>query len=127
MPRPALVDDALSVDGVRLPAEGAGSRAIDAALTDGVLSAGELDRLGVGWVLVEHRTPGRLPRLPPGTAVLDGPDLSLVRLSPPQSVTVDARRAQAVVAAHVGFATLAAAATIGYLGAPFRRRGYPQS
>jgi hypothetical protein len=126
LPRPVLVDDALSVRGVRLPAEGAGSRAIDAALADDVLSAGELDRLGVGWVLVEHRTPGRLPRLPPGTAEFDGPDLHLVRLSHPQSVTVDTRRAQAVTAAHLSFAALAAAATLGHLGIPFHRRGYPR-
>jgi hypothetical protein len=126
MPRPALVDDALTVGGVRLPAEGAGSRAVDAALADGVLSAGELDRLGVGWVLVEHRTPGRLPRLPPGTVVLDGPDLYLLRLGHPRPVTVDTRRAQAVTAAHLGFAALASAATFGYLGTSFRRRGCSQ-
>lgn len=84
LPRPALVDDALSVRGVRLPAEGAGARAVTADLADGVLTADELARLGVGWVLVERGTPGRLPVLPAAPlvrAVVDGPDALLLQVA----------------------------------------------
>ena len=80
LPRQSIVSDALTVSGHRLPEEGLGARAIAVDLTDGRLSADTLGSLSIGWVLVEHGTPGRLPALPPGwTAAIDGPQLTLLR------------------------------------------------
>jgi hypothetical protein len=84
LPRQSIVSDALTVADQRLPEEGLGALAIAADLADGALSDGQLRSLAIGWVLIEHGTPGRLPALPPGwTAVLAGPDLSLLRAPDP--------------------------------------------
>jgi hypothetical protein len=102
LPRPTLVDDALTVGAVRLPAEGAASRAVGVALADGVLTADEAAGQGIGWVLVEHGTPGALPALPAGSAVVDGPDLTLVRLPhPPHVPAVPAWQRLCVIGAHL--------------------------
>ena len=80
LPRPSLVSDALTVAGRRLPEEGPGARAVQADLADGTLSSARLRSLAVGWVLIEHGTPGIVPRLPAGwRTVVSGPQLSLLR------------------------------------------------
>ncbi len=106
-PRPTLVDDALSVDGRRLAAEGIASRAIATALADDRLDRAELAAQGVGWVLVEHGTAGVLPQLtgrPSPRPVFSGPDLTLYRVDDPAPVPVGRARALTVLAAHLGYA-----------------------
>jgi hypothetical protein len=84
LPRQSIVSDALTVAGRRLPEEGLGARVIAADLVDGALSDSGLRSLAVGWVLIERRTPGRLPVLPAGwSAVVDGPELALLRAPEP--------------------------------------------
>ncbi|WP_088287640.1 hypothetical protein [Kineosporia sp. A_224] len=141
LPRPALVDDALSVGGTRLPAEGAGARAVAAGLEDGVLTADELGRLGVGWVLVERGTPGRVPVLPAAPlvrTVVDGPDALLLRVAAQPAGTssgpgpvlpagpTDGRR-RTVTAAHLIYGLVGVLAAVGQLrrglrGAASRKR-----
>jgi hypothetical protein len=78
LPRPTVVDDELVVDGRSVAGEDIRARAVADALDDPRALAG----VGVGWVLVEHGTPGRpvsaaitaLPR------AFDGDDLDLYRL-----------------------------------------------
>jgi hypothetical protein len=124
LPRPTLVDDALPVDGVRLPGEGLGSRGVAVDLADGALSADQAVRLGIGWVLVEHGTPGAVARLP-GDArpVVDGPDLTLYRLAdPPDPVEIPPLRLLAVIAAHVALLAVLVLGVIGHGVITWRRR-----
>jgi hypothetical protein len=114
LPRDALVSDALTVDGDRLPAEGAGARAVDDDLADGQLSAAELRALAVGWVVIEGGTPGAVPRLPPGSVqAAGGRDLTLVRLPGPlpHPPGLGTRRTL-VIGAHVLPAILVLAAAV---------------
>jgi hypothetical protein len=99
LPRPAVVDDALVVGGRTVAGEDARARAVAAAAGD----PGELARLGVGWVLVEHGTPG--PSTPSAVAslprVVDGDELTLHRV--PDAVAGPAPspgRVTAVVLVH---------------------------
>jgi hypothetical protein len=76
--RPTLADDALVVDGQTVAGEDARARQAGAAADD----PRALADLGVGWVLVEHGTPGpvvpdAVSALPP---VVQGPDLALYRV-----------------------------------------------
>jgi len=109
LPRQSIVSDALTVSGQRLPEEGLGARAIAADLADGGLSDAQLRSLAIGWVLIEHGTPGRLPVLPPGwSPVLDGPELTLLRAPSPLPAAPRARpvRATAVIGSQALAGTL---------------------
>src|SRR5206468_1303940 len=76
---------------------------------------GDLGRLGIGWLLVEHRTPGPAARLRHSglEAVFDGPWLTLYRLTgniqpyhragPPRAAV---RAADAAALALVGYCLL---------------------
>jgi hypothetical protein len=124
LPRAVLADDALPVGSRRLPAEGAGARAVTAALADGSLDAAELSALGVGWVLVEAGTPGGLPALPaPAAVAVRTPDLALLRYPGARPVPgPDAVRQLCVTSAHLLFAALVLGAC-GALAAGHARRG----
>jgi hypothetical protein len=78
LPRPTVVDDELVVDGRSVAGEDA--RAAEVARAVGDPAA--LARQGIGWVLVEHGTPGRA--VPTSIAslplALDGEDLDLHRV-----------------------------------------------
>jgi hypothetical protein len=111
--RPVVVDDALVVGRPgELPLTVAGedprARAAAAALDD----PAALGALGVGWVLVEHGTPGP----PPGPAVaelpqvVEGHDVSLLRV--PQ-VAEASGPGPFAVSAVLGAYVLAAAAVLG--------------
>lgn len=128
LPRETVVDDALSVRGVRFAAEGVLARRAGDALADGVLTADEASGLGVGWVLVQHGTPGAVPTLPAGRAVVDGPDLTLRRLPSPAAGEgagaadrVSAARSRTVVAVQVGWALLGISGALGALRVGRRR------
>jgi hypothetical protein len=56
LPRTTVVDDTLVVDGRAVPGEDARAAAVRDAVTQGR----DLAELGIGWVLVEHGTPGRV-------------------------------------------------------------------
>ncbi|PXX65434.1 hypothetical protein DFR70_104498 [Nocardia tenerifensis] len=83
LPRDVLQTGELPVRGRTVSGEGARARAVEAVLLHGG-SAPELAERGVGWVLVEHGTPGplgesrtTLARLDP---VFDDADLTLYRV-----------------------------------------------
>jgi hypothetical protein len=78
LPRTTLIDDRLVVGGVPVPGEDRRMAAIRTALAD----RGDLGRLGIGWVLVEHGTPGAMDAawLAGLEEVRAGPWLSLYRV-----------------------------------------------
>jgi hypothetical protein len=99
LPRPTVTDDALFVDGRAVEGEDLRARAVAAAVDD----PQELAELGIGWVLVEHGTPGR--DVPDAVTALplavDGAELDLhrvpdARLGPDPSLG----RVTAVVGVH---------------------------
>jgi len=71
LPRPTVIDDTLYVNGA--PVAGEDPRAL--AIRDGA----DLGELGIGWVLVEHGTPGRTDT-DALTRVYDGEWLTLYRV-----------------------------------------------
>ena len=97
--RTAVVDDALVVDGRALAGEDVRAARVAAVLDD----PAALARDGVGWVLVEHGTPGRpvpatVTTLP---VALDGADLTLYRVPGALDGPVPSpARVTAVVLAH---------------------------
>lgn len=81
---PTVTDDRLSVSGRLVAGEDPRARAFVDALTSGGSGlAQRLAALGIGWVVVEHRTPGPVPGLPGLAAVLTGPDLTVYRVPAP--------------------------------------------
>jgi hypothetical protein len=78
VPRPVVTDDTLVVGDVVVTGEDRRARRVLAAVDD----PRDLARLGIGWVLVEHGTPG--PAVPAAVAalpaVVDGPELTLHRV-----------------------------------------------
>ncbi|HWM06636.1 MAG TPA: hypothetical protein VNP92_30215 [Actinophytocola sp.] len=56
LPRPTVVDDTLVVDGRPIAGEDPRAAAIRQKIADG----GDLGDVGIGWLLVEHGTPGRI-------------------------------------------------------------------
>jgi hypothetical protein len=98
--RPAVVDDRLVVGGRVVVGEDARARAVAAAAGN----PPALADLGVGWVLVEHGTPGRaVPEAIGGLPlVADGEDLDLYRVPGTDPVTDPSPgRVTAVTAGHV--------------------------
>ncbi|MFI9818078.1 hypothetical protein [Saccharothrix variisporea] len=75
LPRTTVVDDTVYVDGTPVPGEDTRLPAIREALRDN-----DLGRTGIGWVLVEHGTPGELPDTSHLTEVFRGPWLTLYRV-----------------------------------------------
>jgi hypothetical protein len=80
LPVPVVVDDRLSVSGTRLAGEDPRAAAVRRALRSGPGLAAGLARLGIGWVVVEHGTPGRVPRLEALLPAYRGTDVSLYRV-----------------------------------------------
>jgi hypothetical protein len=100
LPRTTVIDDTLYVSGKAI----AGEDVRAAQLRDAVADSGDLADLGIGWVLVEHGTPGEpTERVTDGmTPVYQGEWLDLYRV--PGSVTPPASHAPPtapVVAADV--------------------------
>jgi len=81
LPRTVVVDDTLLVGGRPIQGEDRRARQVGAALARG----DPLGRLGVGWLLVEHGTPGTVPSGVLAAAELrfGGRDLSLYRVAGP--------------------------------------------
>jgi hypothetical protein len=135
LPRQAVVSDALRVGDRRVAEEGAGARAVAAALGDGALSDAELRSLDIGWVLVERTTPGQVPTLPDTWRVAhSGAELELLRAPDPMPAAprASAVRVAGVVGAHLLAAGLlvAAAAVAGAQvtgRSRYRRDGSPRA
>lgn len=84
LPRTTVIDDTLVVGGRALTGED--PRA--AAVRDRITQGGDLREEGIGWVLVEHGTPGRVEGavLDQGRRVYQGEWLDLYRLNGPIGV-----------------------------------------
>jgi hypothetical protein len=82
LPRTTVVEDTLVVDGREIPGEDRRAAAVRAQLTEG----GDLSGLGIGWVLVEHGTPGRIVKslLDPDERIYQGRWLDLYQLEGPR-------------------------------------------
>ncbi|MPZ82438.1 MAG: hypothetical protein GEV28_19380 [Actinophytocola sp.] len=81
LPRTTVIDDTLVVGGRALAGEDPRAAAVRARLTDG----GDLRHEGIGWILVEHGTPGRVQQavLDQGRRVYHGEWLDLYRVDGP--------------------------------------------
>ncbi|XVV02603.1 hypothetical protein ACQPW3_35410 [Actinosynnema sp. CA-248983] len=75
LPRTTVVDDTVYVSGVAVAGEDTRMPEIRRAL-----ERNDLGSVGVGWVLVEHGTPGALPDLSGLDEVFRGPWLTLYRV-----------------------------------------------
>jgi hypothetical protein len=83
LPGDVVVSDRLAVSGRVLRGEDGRAREVGAALDSGPDLARNLATAGIGWVLVEHGTPGTTPPLRGLTLVRDGTDLTLYRVADP--------------------------------------------
>ncbi|NEW28548.1 hypothetical protein GV790_18000 [Nocardia cyriacigeorgica] len=108
LPSDVLQTGELPVRGQTVSGEGARARQVENLLLEGG-SPEELAALGVGWVLVEHRTPGptgeaktTLAHLEP---VLSTPDLALYRVPGVIADRTSAHR-ELVIGAHILWGTL---------------------
>lgn len=102
LPRTTVVDDTVYVSGVAVAGEDTRMPAVRRAL-----ERGDLGAAGIGWVLVEHGTPGALPDLSGLDEVFRGQWLTLYRV-PGVVVVVAPENLGVVVAANVvGFGFLA--------------------
>ncbi len=81
LPRPTVLDDTLVVDGRPIPGEDRRAARIRQQVTEG----GDLADLGIGWLLVEHGTPGRIEEnlLNPDERIYQGRWLDLYEVSGP--------------------------------------------
>ncbi|MEJ2859353.1 MULTISPECIES: hypothetical protein [unclassified Saccharothrix] len=75
LPRTTVVDDTVYVDGIPVPGEDTRLPEVRDALRDK-----DLGRVGIGWVLVEHGTPGEVADTDDLTEVFRGPWLTLYRV-----------------------------------------------
>lgn len=114
LPRTVVVDDTLVVGGVSVSGEDPRAQAVADALATRRPAVQTLPPLGIGFVLVEHGTPGDYPtRLLDGAEpVHQGQDLTLLRLGPASSPALPSW-APAVLVADGLAALLAVALTCG--------------
>jgi hypothetical protein len=111
LPGDVVVSDRLAVSSRVLRGEDARARLVSAALDSGADAARRLAAAGVGWVLVEHGTPGAVPDLPGLTLVRAGADLTLYRVPGPiHDVRPSSVRVVIVVGGDVLALTLVVAA-----------------
>ena len=111
LPGDVVVSDRLAVSGRVLRGEDSRAQQVDQALAAGPEISERLAAIGIGWVLVEHGTPGRLPDLSALTRVRSGPDLTLYQVpSPVHHAGPSAARIGLVLAGDVAGLTVAAAA-----------------
>lgn len=87
LPTPVVVDDTLVVGDVQVSGEDPRAADVAAALASGQPAVQALPPLGVGWVLVQQGTPGKVdPELLAGAEpVYSGRDLTLLRVGPAPS------------------------------------------
>lgn len=120
--RTTVVDDTLVVAGRPVPGEDPRMVAIRRTLREG----GELGALGIGWVLVEHGTPGQVD--PTVLAELDevstGPWLTLYRVPGPISTPPIAGPPRALVLAADGAALALVGTGVLWRLLPAGRLGY---
>jgi hypothetical protein len=96
---PTVVDDRLLVRGTLLDGEDPRAAAVGQALAE-PHPAGGLGRLGISWVVVEHRTPGDVPNLSGLNQTYAGSDVSLYRV--PDAAPAPQPSTGRVVAVAVG-------------------------
>lgn len=124
LPVPAVVDDRLVVGGRVLRGENLRAARVGELLTSGGPLEDPLRRLGIRWVVVEHRTPGPLPDLAGLAPVFDGRDVSLYRVAGTVRAerATAARRAAVVIADVLALAGIIAVVGYGLARALARRR-----
>jgi hypothetical protein len=122
---PTVVDDRLAVSGHLLKGEDPRAAAVAALLSDDQPLAAGLGRLGIGWVVVEHGTPGAVPDLRGLTPVYLGSDVSLYRV--PGVVTAAHSSDSAVAAVAVGDAVAGIALGCSLIVGVRRRRDRPRA
>lgn len=83
LPRTVVVDTRLTVGETTVADNNQRMDAVGAALSSGQPAVDTLPSLGVGWLLVEHGTPGTVPSslLAGATPVVESPELTLYRIS----------------------------------------------
>lgn len=118
LPGDVVVSDRLAVSGRVLRGEDSRARTVAAALDSGADTPARLAAAGVGWVLVEHGTPGPVPDLSGLTLVRAGPDLTLYRVPGPIR---DVQPATGRLAAVVIGDALAAILVVGAAGSVLLR------
>lgn len=106
LPKSVLIDDTLRVGGEEIAGEDSRMDRVRAST-----SPGELAAAGIGWILVEHGTPGLVdPRLLTGTErVWSGDWLTLYRTPGEPAVTETASPIPVVLANGVALMTISAA------------------
>jgi hypothetical protein len=106
LPRTTVVDDTLVVDGRAVPGEDARAAAVRRALAE----HRDLAELGIGWVLVEHGTPGRIDGNPLKTdeRIYRGRWLDLYQLGGPLQPDATGRppKAPVIIADVLALATV---------------------
>ncbi|MGW5054846.1 hypothetical protein [Actinokineospora sp. NPDC004072] len=121
LPRPVVIDDTVHVGGVPVPGEDPRLPAVREALA----AQGNLADLGIGWVLVEHGTPGSID--PRTLAVLEeahrGEWLSLYRVPGPVAPPPELGPPAAAVLAADGIYLLVIAGTLLWQVIPAGRFG----
>ncbi|MEV4129069.1 hypothetical protein [Nocardia sp. NPDC049707] len=111
LPRDVLQTGELPVDGHTVAGEGVRAQEVETALLHGA-SAQRLGELGVGWVLVEHSTPGPLGASKTTLAQLDSvyndSQLTLYRVPDATDHVAESQSAHRVIAyaAHILWAAL---------------------
>lgn len=124
LPLPTVVDDHLVVGGTVLRGENPRVRRVAGALRSGPRLADRLAAAGISWVVVEHGTPGDVPRLTGLVAVRAGRDVSLYRV--PGHIAADHRSTAVTVVVLTGdalAALLVIASAVAALPIARRRRG----
>jgi hypothetical protein len=116
LPRPTVIDDTLVVNGRPIAGEDSRAAAVRVQITEG----GDLRELGIGWVLVEHGTPGRIDDrvLARATKVYQGEWLDLYRLDGTVEVDPTGRPPVAPVVAADALALATVTLSLLYLRLP---------
>lgn len=110
--RTVLTDDRLMVGRTVVPGEDPrAAAALEAVRPGEPVDAAALGRLGVGWVLLERRTPGpELPALDPADRTYAGVDLELYRLPVPVAAVSSPSAVPVLLADAAALGLLAGAA-----------------
>jgi hypothetical protein len=119
LPGQVIVSDRLTVSGTTLGGEDRRAARIASILSARAPSSAALAREGIGWVLVEHGTPGHTPDIAGLRLARAGSDVSLYRVPGPVASVRPGTAQRVVVLVVDGLALLV---LIGAAGTSVRRR-----